>query len=201
MPSSSIDAPEVRPDPMTVVRAVAAEFSVASHLVVGCGMSRAAIKARREAARRLAPFYSSADIADVIGLQAAAVRPWVSDIRACQQAERARVRAIAKRKRVAALKPARNPRAGIDNDPEPIIQRIADQHGVAVVDILRRLRTHKVYAARKAAVRAVAAANPRMLPHDLGQVFGRDRTTIIHILGRAPSKRSRRILADTEVPA
>lgn len=63
---------------------------------------------------------------------------------------------------------------------DTIIARIAAEHGVPVGEIMSSRRSAKVVACRAAAMVAVARARPDYSYPRLGELFGRDHTTIMH---------------------
>ena len=63
-----------------------------------------------------------------------------------------------------------------------IIREVAEAHGVTLAEILSDYRDHRIVAARRAAILAVIRMKPHLSLPDVGRVFGRDHTTIMHHL-------------------
>lgn len=64
-----------------------------------------------------------------------------------------------------------------------IIARIADEHGFTANDLVGTSTSRKIAYARFAAIREIKAVMGFSDIH-IGRIFNRDRTTIIHALGR-----------------
>jgi chromosomal replication initiation ATPase DnaA len=75
------------------------------------------------------------------------------------------------------------------DDVREIIHRTVAPLGGSVADILGPGKGRKVNDARNAAVRAVHEAYPRLSSSQLGVLFGRHHTTILHALGRLNRER------------
>ena len=71
-----------------------------------------------------------------------------------------------------------------------LIRAVARRHGVTVREIMGRRALSHLVAARRAAIVAIYDNFPDSLPQ-IGRLFGRDHTTILHHVraaGRAPRK-------------
>lgn len=83
-----------------------------------------------------------------------------------------------------ALRASRLHGAAAIEEARALVQSVADSHGVPATAIYGRRRTRAVAAARKAAIRAVAAAFPRWATTEIAAFFERqDHTTVLHHLG------------------
>lgn len=69
-------------------------------------------------------------------------------------------------------------------EPKRIIAQVAAEHGRTVADILGVSRLRVIVEARHDAIAAVHVAHPKMSLPRLGRIFGRDHTTILHVLRR-----------------
>lgn len=63
-----------------------------------------------------------------------------------------------------------------------IIAQVAMDHGVPYEDIIGVCRTKRIVAARHAAIVEVATRRPSLSLNQMGRVFKRDHTTIVHVL-------------------
>ena len=66
------------------------------------------------------------------------------------------------------------------------IAEIAERHEVSLADVLGPSRFQHVVRARFAAIRAVRQRYPEMSLPQLGRLFNRDHTTILHALRKEP---------------
>lgn len=66
-------------------------------------------------------------------------------------------------------------------EADEIIRRIAKEYGTTVATIKGRRRAAPIVAARWAAISAVRDAYPEITLIDLGRLFNRDHTSIIHV--------------------
>lgn len=69
-----------------------------------------------------------------------------------------------------------------------IVSVVADEHGLTAKDIYEPGRFAHIHAARRAAIRAVAAAYPTLSAPQIGRLFRRHHTTVLHALGRVKNK-------------
>ena len=69
-----------------------------------------------------------------------------------------------------------------------IIREVAGRHGMTVGIVLSPRRSRRVVRCRYEAIRAVHEAKPHLSSPELGQIFGRDHTTILYALGRIGRK-------------
>lgn len=67
-------------------------------------------------------------------------------------------------------------------DTRAIIERVAQEHDVPSSFILSASRAHRAVAARDAAIRAVADERPGLSLPQIGRIFNRDHSTILHSL-------------------
>ena len=67
-----------------------------------------------------------------------------------------------------------------------LIAEIAERHEVSLADVLGPSRFQHVVRARFAAIRAVRQRYPEMSLPQLGRLFNRDHTTILHALRKEP---------------
>jgi hypothetical protein len=89
---------------------------------------------------------------------------------------------------VETMNPATDPHAIIvtpRRQTMEIIRAVAKRHGVTAKEILGTDRNHKVMAARNEAIREIFAARPHWSYPDIGRLFRRDHTTIMHHLWTA----------------
>lgn len=103
--------------------------------------------------------------------------------------DRAAVLAEMRRERIAFERAALNERVfqifdpeKLAREPRKIIARVAAQHDLAPEDILGPGRSIPIVAARRAAIAAVLAEHPSLTLLQLGRIFRRDHTTILHSL-------------------
>lgn len=76
-----------------------------------------------------------------------------------------------------------------------IIREVTAQYGSSLHEVLGPSRAGNVVKARYAAIRAVAQARPRMSTPELGRIFRRDYSTILHALGRLSRRPSPHAMA------
>jgi len=67
-----------------------------------------------------------------------------------------------------------------------LIAEIAEQHDVSLADVIGPSRFRHIINARFAAIRAVRQRYPEMSLPQLGRLFNRDHTTILHALRKEP---------------
>ena len=79
-----------------------------------------------------------------------------------------------------------------------IVSDVARRHGLQPVDIYRPGRFRHICRARKEAINAVHEEFPKWSAPQLGNLFQRDWTTILHALGR--TARARRLTAVKDAP-
>lgn len=79
-----------------------------------------------------------------------------------------------------------------------IIDQVARQAGLSRRDIINRDNRDHVCAARRRAIRAVAEQFPEMSSEQLGNIFHREHTTILHNLGRLARNRGRALMEAAE---
>lgn len=70
-----------------------------------------------------------------------------------------------------------------------IIQMVATAKGFPLEEILGNSRNRSVVEARFDAIKAVADARPDMSTPQIGRIFGKDHTTIIHALSKRGGRR------------
>ncbi len=71
-----------------------------------------------------------------------------------------------------------------------IIAQVAALHGLSVREVLSNRRNRPVVEARFDAIKAVADIRPDMSLPQIGRLFGRDHTTILHALRRRGGRRA-----------
>lgn len=90
--------------------------------------------------------------------------------------------------RIVQPKPRRLPVARNDIRPHTPLQNIIDlvarMHGVSFAAVMSKSKRARICIARYAAICAIRQARPGMTLPQLGKLFGRDHTTIIHALDR-----------------
>ena len=74
-------------------------------------------------------------------------------------------------------------------DVREVIRAVAVAHGYGVADVLGPGRGRKIAEARNAALRAVEDRWPHLSSNQLGAIFARHHTTILHALGRLKRER------------
>lgn len=149
-----------------IVRAVAAQYGAPVIPIVAGSSSSRFIAVRVECVReilRVHPLAPTRDIANLFAISRSA--------------------ALKYRARAAERQVLASP------TPLAVIGEVAARHNLSVKTLLGRERYKHTVRARKAAIRAVAKRCPAMSVTDIGRVFGRDHTTIIHALGRRSRQR------------
>ncbi len=73
-------------------------------------------------------------------------------------------------------------------EPKRIIARVAAEHGFTLADILGQRRQANLVIARHAAVAEVVREHPSLSTTQLGGIFRRDHSTILHALRRAGAR-------------
>ena len=74
-------------------------------------------------------------------------------------------------------------------DVREVIRAVATPLGFSVADVLSKDRSPKLADARAAAMLAVAERWPHLSSSQLGAIFARHHTTILHALGRLSRER------------
>ena len=85
------------------------------------------------------------------------------------------------------MSPALDPTAKIVTPRQATLDLIraeASRFGVTVREVLSDDRTGRVVVARHYAIRRVAAERPHFTLPQIGQLFGRDHSTVMYVLGR-----------------
>lgn len=68
-----------------------------------------------------------------------------------------------------------------------IIREVAERHGVTVAEVLSPSREGRVMRARHHAILAVRSQKPHLSTPQLGRIFGRDHSTVLHHIWGAAS--------------
>ncbi|KFB10354.1 Chromosomal replication initiator protein DnaA [Nitratireductor basaltis] len=63
-----------------------------------------------------------------------------------------------------------------------IIQRVAEEHGLCIGDLVGRSRCRKLVAVRQKAIREVHQTRPDLSYVQIGRAFNRDHTTVLHAI-------------------